>query len=64
MPTFTWRLLDQGPTRYDFDNPENHASERGSSITGRSDGMCNRRCRDYARPAERLVVIGPVFRRL
>jgi len=32
MPTFTWRLLDQGPTRYGFDNPENHASERGSSI--------------------------------
>src|SRR4029079_1215139 len=31
MPTFTWRLLDQDPTRYDFDDPENHASERGNA---------------------------------
>jgi len=30
MPTFTWRLLDQDPTRYD-DNPENHASGRGNA---------------------------------
>ena len=36
-----------------------------ASFTGRSDELGNRRCRDYARPAEqRLVVIGPVFRRL